>query len=123
MHETQYDIELLKLPKTERTKKLQDQRANSVADLAASLEMQLEQLGKKNMRTSTEEIVIKWQDQRDGEFAKHWPGEVIHMKGARPERYSFSKEDLPMDFQEMLNRGRSADVRAHVEEQVKLQKA
>ncbi|KAF8416676.1 hypothetical protein BGX38DRAFT_1280882 [Terfezia claveryi] len=81
-----YDKELLKLPKVELKKKLQDQKANSVADLSAALQMQLEKLEAKDARTGAEEIVIKWQDVSDGELAKTWPGEVVHMRGARPER-------------------------------------
>ena len=42
MHETQYDKKLLKLPKTKRKGVLQNQKANSVADLAAALQMELD---------------------------------------------------------------------------------
>ncbi|KAF8465309.1 transcriptional regulation of mitochondrial recombination-domain-containing protein [Kalaharituber pfeilii] len=102
MHETQYDPALLKLTKEKRKKKLQDQKANSIADLAQAIQMELEHLEKKNMRTGDEQIVIKWQNPIDGEYAKSWPGEVRHMQGSRPERYTFAKADLPDDMQLLL---------------------
>lgn len=46
--------------------------------------------------------MIKWQDMHDGENAREWPAEVKHMKGARPDRYAFSEEDLPAELQEGL---------------------
>ncbi|KAF8425180.1 transcriptional regulation of mitochondrial recombination-domain-containing protein [Tirmania nivea] len=122
MHETQYDKELLKLPKDKLKKKLQDQKANSVADLSVALQMQLEQLEAKDARTGTEEIVIKWQDVSDGELAKTWPEEVVHMRGARPERYSFAKEDMPQEFLEALSRDREKEMEEHiVKEQERLE--
>jgi len=114
MHETQYDKELLKLPKDKLKKKLQDQKANTVADLSVALQMQLEQLEAKEARTGAEEIVIKWQDVSDGELAKTWPGEVVHMRGARPERYSFAKEDMPQEFAEALNRDKEKEMEEHI---------
>lgn len=146
MHETQYNEELLKLPKDERKKKLQNQKANSVADLAAALEIQLDpareaekveklkrrlqgpslenarsQLRERRNNILPQEVVIKWQDVSDGELAQNWPGEVVHKRGARPERYAFAKEDLPLDLQEILLRGRQADVQAHIDAHVKPQ--
>jgi len=114
MHETQYNKELLKLPKNELKRVLQDQKANSVADLSAALQMQLEQLEVKKARTGAEEIVIKWQDVSDGELARTWPEEVVHTWGARPERYSFAKEDMPQEFLEALGRDREKEMEEHI---------
>lgn len=44
MHETQYDKALLKLPKDELKEKLQDQKANSVAGLAAGVRVAIDMI-------------------------------------------------------------------------------
>lgn len=102
MHETQYDKKLLMLPKIERKSVLQNQKANSVADLAVALQMELDRLENDKKRTGGEEIVVKWQDESDGHLVKKWPSEVIHQKGERPDRYAFSKQDLPPEMQMAL---------------------
>lgn len=104
----------MKLPKDKLKLKLQNQKANSVADLSAALQMQLEHLEAKDARMGTEEIVIKWQDVSDGELAKTWPGEVVHMRGARPERYTFAKEDMPQEFLDALSRDREKEMEEHL---------
>ncbi|KAI5811134.1 transcriptional regulation of mitochondrial recombination-domain-containing protein [Peziza echinospora] len=108
MHETQYDPEILKSKLVERKKILQDQKANSIADLAEVLKMELAKLPPNETGKGT--VVIKWQDVLDGEFAKQWPEPVEHHQGSQPERFAFSKYDLPEEQQALLNKkkGRSA---------------
>lgn len=103
MHETQYDKKILNLPKTERKSVLQNQKANSVADLAIALQMELDRLENDQKRTGVAEIMVKWQDMGDGNLVKKWPSEVIHQQGERPDRYAFSKQDLPPEMQMALS--------------------
>ena len=73
-----------------------------MADLAVALQMELDRLENDKRRTGVEEIVVKWQDMSDGNLVKKWPSEVIHQKGERPDRYAFSKQDLPPEMQMAL---------------------
>ena len=105
MHETQYDREILKEKKVDRKKTLQDQKANSIADLAEVLKMELAKLPAKDTWKGT--VVIRWQDILDGEFAKQWPEPVEHQLGSQPERFAFSKNDLPDEQQLLLAKKRA----------------
>ncbi|KAK6533540.1 hypothetical protein TWF694_002478 [Orbilia ellipsospora] len=69
LHETQWDKELLKKKVKERSRILQDQRANSIADLAAVCERDV----KKG-----EKVRVRWLNIYDAEYAENWPGCVVH---------------------------------------------
>jgi hypothetical protein len=61
------------MSRKERGRKLCDQRANSVADMAAALEV-------VTKAPSTEGVVatVKWADMLDAGFAERWPESVAH---------------------------------------------
>lgn len=129
LHETNYPLDLIKetegkwkgslLPKKRRGKVLMDQKANSVADLAAVLQLQEEgpskarienakrrrervemlkrQKGEVNVRKApldvenemrgVEGVEVRWADMLDAEYAKAWPGGVLHA-GLEKSRYT-----------------------------------
>lgn len=61
------------LNKKERGRKLCDQKANSVADLSAALDI---------VKRSAEVggVVVAWNDILDAEFAETWPENVSHAR-------------------------------------------
>ena len=59
------------LSKKERGRKLCDQKANSVADLAAALDI-------VKREAEIGEVVVSWTDIMDAEFAESWPENVSH---------------------------------------------
>ncbi|EWC48182.1 hypothetical protein DRE_02286 [Drechslerella stenobrocha 248] len=69
LHETQWDKELLTKPVRERSKILQDQRANSIADLAA--------ICKRDVK-GKEQVRVRWMNIYDAEYAAEWPSSVTH---------------------------------------------
>ncbi|KAK6536498.1 hypothetical protein TWF281_000728 [Arthrobotrys megalospora] len=69
LHETQWDIELKSKKMRERSQILQDQRGNSIADLAA--------ICKRDVKDK-EKVRIRWMNIYDAEYAKEWPGCVVH---------------------------------------------
>ncbi|KAK6363268.1 hypothetical protein TWF730_000711 [Orbilia blumenaviensis] len=69
MHETQWDIELKSKKMKERSKILQDQRGNSIADLAA--------ICKRDV-TGEEKVRVRWMNIYDAEYAREWPECVVH---------------------------------------------
>ncbi|KAF3910907.1 hypothetical protein ABW20_dc0108625 [Dactylellina cionopaga] len=69
LHETQWDLKLMKMPVKLRSKTLQDQRANSIADLAA--------ICTKDVKTE-ESVRLRWRDIYDAEYAAEWPRSVVH---------------------------------------------
>lgn len=57
-----------------------NQKANSIADLAAALEHEVS----KHTELEPKSIVIRWQEPYDSEFAASWPEAVVyHDKAAR----------------------------------------
>ncbi|KAH8150381.1 uncharacterized protein LAJ45_05592 [Morchella importuna] len=89
LHETAYPRELVAgKTKKEKKKILMDQKANSIADLAASLEWEIakanrehdEMAGKKDQppRIGRDEVVVRWQDIYDAQYARDWPELVVH---------------------------------------------
>ncbi|EPS42488.1 hypothetical protein H072_3538 [Dactylellina haptotyla CBS 200.50] len=69
LHETQWDMELMKKPVKERSKILQDQRATSIADLAAVCKRDV---------LSGEKVRLRWMNIYDAEYADEWPVSVVH---------------------------------------------
>lgn len=93
LHETSWDKSILhhdfKLSegKNLRGRKLQDQKANSVADIAAVLgavgtrkgtAIGLKSTAEGISDESARQIQIRWNDPLDAEFAKKWSGNVTH---------------------------------------------
>lgn len=74
------------LSKKARGRKLMDQKANSVADMAAVLgEVGMETEGEEKKEIEEgeqggEEVVVevRWRDLTDAEFARTWPDNVLH---------------------------------------------
>lgn len=99
LHETAYPKELVQ-GKTKKEKKyiLMDQKANSIADLAVSLEWEIAQANKKAEETKEtknpqpavgkDEVVVRWHNVYDAHFAKNWPDLVLHCRAARAVRYT-----------------------------------
>lgn len=83
LHETQWDDpELWKLDKkTKRKEKLMDQKANSIADLAVSLKMELEKA--KDVKPG--DVIVRWKNVFDAEYSDQWPKEVVHDTFAPPD--------------------------------------
>ncbi|KAF3930705.1 hypothetical protein ABW19_dt0208739 [Dactylella cylindrospora] len=79
LHETQWDVELLKKPRRERSRLLQDQRANSIADLAA--------LCKRDVK-GDEKVRLRWTNIYDAEYAAEWPSCVVHDVESDSTRYT-----------------------------------
>ncbi|KAK6509495.1 hypothetical protein TWF481_004238 [Arthrobotrys musiformis] len=69
LHETQWDVELKSKKMKERSKILQDQRGNSIADLAA--------ICKRDVKEG-EKVRVRWINIYDAEYAEEWPGCVVH---------------------------------------------
>jgi hypothetical protein len=72
----------------ERKYKLMDQKANSVADLAKSLEIEIERAEKESQPIGPGEIMVRWQDILDAQYAREWPQVVVHDSQGRPSRYT-----------------------------------
>ncbi|KAI4201868.1 MAG: hypothetical protein LQ346_002072 [Caloplaca aetnensis] len=128
LHETSYPISLVTrtdgphagkqlLPKKNRGKVLMDQKANSIADLAAVLALQKEGWTEEHVRTRQRQIArvemqkargkktwlrkrpqgppdmgvegvrVRWTNLLDAEFAENWPEEVVH-DGLTRHRYT-----------------------------------
>lgn len=99
LHETAYPKELVQ-GKTKKEKKsiLMDQKANSIADLAVSLEWEISQANKKAEETKETkspapavrkgEVVVRWHNIYDLHFAKDWPELVSHCPAERAVRYT-----------------------------------
>jgi hypothetical protein len=97
LHETQWDPSFAIDPETKkplsrklRGRKLCDQKANSIADLAAALkkvtvtetqaaEQEKEGAEKQEGLLGLEDkVTVQWADLYDAEFAKEWPSTVVH---------------------------------------------
>jgi hypothetical protein len=74
------------LSKKARGRKLMDQKANSVADMAAVLgEVGMETEGEEKKEIEEGEqggdevvVEVRWRDLTDAEFARTWPDNVLH---------------------------------------------
>src|SRR5947209_4992494 len=69
----------MKKPKRERAKVLMDQKATSIADLAAALKLR---------KDAKEDVEIHWQNLYDAEYAEEWPSDVVHHLAKPAERYT-----------------------------------
>lgn len=99
LHETAYPKELVQ-GKTKKEKKsiLMDQKANSIADLAVSLEWEIAQANRKAEETKEtkspmpavekDDVVVRWHNVYDAHFAKNWPELVLHCPAERAVRYT-----------------------------------
>ncbi|RPA74156.1 hypothetical protein BJ508DRAFT_189229, partial [Ascobolus immersus RN42] len=77
LHLTQWsDPEILKTNKDDRRKALMDQKANSIADLAAALEYEVKRAEGEGKGLEARSVVIRWAEPYDSEFAKSWPERV-----------------------------------------------
>ncbi|KYG41301.1 hypothetical protein M433DRAFT_97165, partial [Acidomyces richmondensis BFW] len=74
--ESPYDV-IKRIKKKERVRIVQDQKANSVADLAAVL-LEHEKEGLQRPIFRLEGVTIKWNNMLDAEFAEAWPHKVKH---------------------------------------------
>jgi nicotinamide mononucleotide (NMN) deamidase PncC len=62
-----------------RGRLLCDQKANSIADIAAAIKGVVEAEGNEEGKVEGE-IVVRWKDVFDAEFAESWPEGVVHDK-------------------------------------------
>ena len=111
MHETSYSKELLQKPKKERIRILMNQKANSVADLAESIRIEMDRIKKvadppplgKGQKARKNppiklpipqdgDVVVKWSNIYDAQYAKAWPGVVIHGHLQRDGRHTAPAE-------------------------------
>lgn len=81
--------------KTPRMKVIQNQKANSVADLAASLEIEIERVEKNGGEVKRGDVVVCWQDILDAEYAEKWDERIVHTEQAPRDRYTAPKIVLP----------------------------
>lgn len=109
LHETAYPKELVQgLTKKEKKYKLMDQKANSIADLAASLEWEIAQANRKAEETKEtknpspavgkDEVIVRWHDVYDAQYAKSWPEFVSHHPAERAVRYTVPLAKVPVTF-------------------------
>jgi len=111
LHETSYSKELLQKPKKERIRILMNQKANSVADLAESIRIEVDRIKKianppplgKGQKARKNppiklpipqegDVVVKWSNIYDAEYAKVWPEVVIHGNLQRDGRHTAPAE-------------------------------
>ncbi|PWW75777.1 hypothetical protein C7212DRAFT_345269 [Tuber magnatum] len=111
LHETSYSKELLQKPKKERTRILMNQKANSIADLAESIRMQVDRIkkianppplkkGQKPRKNppiklaipEEGDVVVKWSNIYDAQYAKAWPEVVVHGHLQRDGRHTAPAE-------------------------------
>ncbi|CUS13709.1 unnamed protein product [Tuber aestivum] len=111
LHETSYSKELLQKSKKERTRILMNQKANSIADLAESIRMQVDRIkkianppplkkGHKPRKNPPIElaipqegdVVVKWSNIYDAQYAEAWPEVVMHGRLERDGRHTAPAE-------------------------------
>lgn len=83
-----------------------DQKANSIADLAASLDWEIKKANKEAEATKEtkkplppvlkDEVVVKWNNVYDAQYVKDWPEQVLHDAAGRAERYTVPKANKPL---------------------------
>jgi len=111
LHETSYSKELLQKSKKERIRILMNQKANSVADLAESIRIEVDRIkkvanppplgrGRKARKNPPIElpipqegdVVVKWSNIYDAQYAKAWPEVVVHGNLQRDGRHTAPAE-------------------------------
>ncbi|KFX93869.1 hypothetical protein O988_04277 [Pseudogymnoascus sp. VKM F-3808] len=105
LHETQWPKELAlddkgrTLSKKLRGRKLCDQRANSIADISATLAKvsKVETSVKDKAEKEVEEITttVRWSDILDAEYAASWPETVVHDNWETTRNNRRAIEELP----------------------------
>jgi hypothetical protein len=87
LHETCYDAAIrLEKSKKERKYYLMDQKANSIADLAESLRIEIVRAGLQDIPAQEGDIMVRWRNILDAEYAKSWPKIVVHGHQGRADR-------------------------------------
>ena len=79
LHETDYD-EKIKMETSMKERKyiLMNQRANSIADLAESLRIEIDRAVKDKLPLEEGHIIVRWKNVLDAEYASQWPHLVQH---------------------------------------------
>jgi hypothetical protein len=108
MHETMYEKSItLEKSKRERKYMIMDQKANSIADLAESLRIEIarakEKAPTKDKAEAEEEVptdvnvMVRWRNILDAEYAAEWPASVMHGEQGRADRpYTAPKVSEPV---------------------------
>ncbi|KAL8916446.1 MAG: hypothetical protein Q9208_008512 [Pyrenodesmia sp. 3 TL-2023] len=150
LHETSYPLSLVTrtdgphagnqlLPKKKRGKVLMDQKANSIADLAAVLALQKQGWAEEHVRTRQRQIArvemqkargkktylkkhpqgppemgvegvrVRWTNLLDAEFAESWPEEVVH-DGLTMHRYTAALPIMEENEEIVEKKGGKKDV-------------
>jgi hypothetical protein len=87
LHETKYDqSETLDMAKKKLKYVLMNQKANSIADLAESLRIEIDRAEKEGVKVAEGDVVVRWRNIRDAEHAQAWPGLVVHGDQGRADR-------------------------------------
>jgi len=95
LHETQWDPKLFKEPRKKRKYAIMDQKANSIADLAESLRIEIERSAAAGVPVNNGDIVVRWRDTLDAQYAPDWPKPVEHTDQGRSDRpYMAPKVEL-----------------------------
>lgn len=90
LHETQYP-EKIKLETSYKKRRfmIMNQKANSIADLAQSIKIEIERAQSKGDPPLKDgQVKVWWHDIHDAEYAKEWPKIVQHSLQGPPERYA-----------------------------------
>ena len=97
LHETTYDKAItMEKSKKERKYYLMDQKANSIADLAESLRIEIERAEAAGEAVKEGAVMVRWRNIYDAEYAAEWPGLVVHGDQGRADRpYVAPKVELP----------------------------
>ncbi|KAI5853534.1 transcriptional regulation of mitochondrial recombination-domain-containing protein [Tricharina praecox] len=96
LHETQYDPVLLEMPKKERKYVIMNQKANSIADLAESLRIEIARSASEGVAIKNGDVMVRWRDMLDTQYAAEWPELVGHADQGRSDRpYMAPKVELP----------------------------
>ncbi|KAF8251743.1 hypothetical protein K440DRAFT_595223 [Wilcoxina mikolae CBS 423.85] len=108
MHETMYEKSItLEKSKRERKYMIMDQKANSIADLAESLRIEIARAqekkpGKEEAQAEEEvptdvNVMVRWRNILDAEYAAEWPPSVMHGDQGRADRpYKAPKASEPV---------------------------
>ncbi|KAA8911322.1 transcriptional regulation of mitochondrial recombination-domain-containing protein [Sphaerosporella brunnea] len=87
LHETKYDqAGTFNMEKKKLKYVLMNQKANSIADLAESLRIEIERADAAGSPIAEGDVSIRWRNTRDAEHAQQWPGIVVHGDQGRADR-------------------------------------
>lgn len=84
LHETSYD-ERIKMETSMKVRKyiIMNQRANSIADLAESLRIEIERAQDQDVVIEEGDVIVRWRNVLDAEYAGQWPELVQHAEMGR----------------------------------------